>query len=136
MFNSTAPSPFIHCRSRHPSILCLCLPNPIVLDLFTRSPESQDRSISPSTYLSIYLFITAPAICRRRLHILFQRVDRETIWPNRLYKLQWLVGITQRIIHANLCEFSVNVSDLYLGRITTYYLRCKFYILRAIQRNN
>lgn len=37
------------------------------------------------------------------------------------YKLQRLIGITQRVIHVNLCEFSVNVIDLYLGRINIYY---------------
>jgi len=64
-------------------------------------------------------------------HLILAQIDKRYGLID--YKLQRLMGIAQRVIHANLCEFSVNVSDLYLGRITTYYLlRCKFYVLRAI----
>lgn len=108
MFNSTAPSPFIHRRSRYPSILC-SHPSPSTL------PPHCPRSVYVFSWiwridrsLSFYIFIlliAAPAM--PAAHLILGQIEKyDKAWYD--YKLQRLMGITQWVIHVNLCEFSVN----------------------------
>lgn len=121
---------FIHRPSRYPSILCSRPPlSPLWSSTCLRVLLNLkiNRSLLLRIYLSIYHSLAMPAA-----HLILAQIEKRYGLID--YKLQRLMGITQRVIHLNLCEFSVNVSDQYLGRITTYItLRCKFYILRAIQ---